>query len=165
MPSRGEREPRKHRSRTSQDLGYGGYDGQQGDGYEGGYGNDYGQERKRDKDRKENRGSRGYDHGLVKEKNAAAGRRYDVQAPDASIVLEGYRADILNGFEEPQARYNPVSCMLLLCEWLSRGNQRLIFCHGIGKYGASAKFYVIQYQRSYTSAFVSGDSVMGCEGV
>ncbi|KAF7942062.1 hypothetical protein BELL_0026g00280 [Botrytis elliptica] len=109
MPSRGEREPRKHRSRTSQDLGYGGHDGQQGDGFEGGYGNDYGQERTRDKDRKENRRSRGYDDGLVKEKNAAAGRRYDVQAPDASIVLEGYRADILNGFEEPQERYNPVN--------------------------------------------------------
>lgn len=113
MPSRGEREPR---SRTSQDMGYGGYDGQQGDVYEGGYGNDYGQERTRDKDRKENRRSRGYDDGLVKEKSAAAGRRYDVQAPDASIVLEGYRADILNGFEEPQARYNPVSCIWLLCE-------------------------------------------------
>ncbi|KAF7856896.1 hypothetical protein EAF04_009657 [Stromatinia cepivora] len=107
MPSRGEREPRKHRSRTSQDLGYGGYNGQQGGDSQDGYGNDYGQKTRGDKGRKENRGSRDYGYGSMKEKNAAAGRRYDVQAPDTSIVLEGYRADILNVFEEPQARYNP----------------------------------------------------------
>ncbi|ESZ94948.1 hypothetical protein SBOR_4672 [Sclerotinia borealis F-4128] len=111
MPSRGDREPRKRRSRTSRDLGYEGYDGQQGDDYGDGVGNgngnDYGQERRRDTDSKENRGSRDYDHNLVKGKRLVDGRRYDVQAPDASVVLEGYRADILNGFEEPQARYNP----------------------------------------------------------
>lgn len=111
MPSRGEREPRKHSSRSSQDLGHGGYDAQQRDDYGDGYGNDYGQERRTDNDRKENRRSRDYDYGPVKEKNDVGGKRYDVQAPDASIVLEGYRADIMNGFEEPHARYNPVSCI------------------------------------------------------
>ncbi|KAI9648461.1 hypothetical protein NHQ30_003095 [Ciborinia camelliae] len=104
MPSRGERDSRNHRSRTSQDLGYRTYDGQEGDNYGDEFGGDYGQNRRGNK---ENRGSRDYLYGSVKEKAVAAGRRYDVQAPDASIVLEGYKADILNGFEEPQARYNP----------------------------------------------------------
>lgn len=92
---------------ASQDLGYEAFDGQ---------GDDYRNDRRPVKDRKENRESRDSDYG-VKERRAA-GRRYDVQAPDTSIVLEGYRADILNGFEEPQAQYNPVSCpdcILLLC--------------------------------------------------
>ncbi|KAB8304544.1 hypothetical protein EYC80_003928 [Monilinia laxa] len=99
MPSRGERDQlvsRKRKSMASQDLGYGEFDGQD---------DDYGNDRRAAKDRKENRESRDSDYG-VKERRAA-GRRYDVQAPDTSIVLEGYRADILNGFEEPQARYNP----------------------------------------------------------
>lgn len=107
MPSRGDREPRKNRSRTSQDLGFGEYNAQQSGDSQDGYGNDYGQKMRGEMGRKENRGSRDYDYGSMKEKNAAAGKRYDVQAPDTSIVLEGYRADILNGFEEPQARYNP----------------------------------------------------------
>ncbi|KAG4034891.1 hypothetical protein MFRU_002g02400 [Monilinia fructicola] len=99
MPSRGERdqlESRKRKSMASQDLGYEAFDGQ---------GDDYRNDRRPVKDRKENRESRDSDYG-VKERRAA-GRRYDVQAPDTSIVLEGYRADILNGFEEPQAQYNP----------------------------------------------------------
>lgn len=89
-------------------MGYVAYDGGQGNEYADGSGIDNGQEKRND--RKENRGSR---NSAVKEKSAA-GRRYDVQAPDASNVLEGYRADILNGFEAPQERYNPVSCVLYI---------------------------------------------------
>ncbi|KAA8575204.1 hypothetical protein EYC84_004401 [Monilinia fructicola] len=78
MPSRGERdqlESRKRKSMASQDLGYEAFDGQ---------GDDYRNDRRPVKDRKENRESRDSDYG-VKERRAA-GRRYDVQAPDTSIV-------------------------------------------------------------------------------
>ncbi|KAB8304543.1 hypothetical protein EYC80_003928 [Monilinia laxa] len=142
MPSRGERDQlvsRKRKSMASQDLGYGEFDGQD---------DDYGNDRRAAKDRKENRESRDSDYG-VKERRAA-GRRYDVQAPDTSIVLEGYRADILNGFEEPQARYNPVSCIaciFLLCGWGSRKSLKTdVRRDGTGKCGASAKFDATQYQ-------------------
>lgn len=37
------------------------------------------------------------------------GARGRSQEPNGRVVLEGYRSDIMNGFEAPKPRYNPVS--------------------------------------------------------
>lgn len=70
-------------SRPSQDLGYGaGYGGQ----------NRYGNENTNPKS-----------YGSAKPKS---GRPLE---PNGRIILEGYRKDIVNGFEGEKPRYNPVS--------------------------------------------------------
>jgi hypothetical protein len=40
---------------------------------------------------------------------AQKGPRGRSQEPNGRVVLEGYRNDIMNGFEAPKPRYNPVS--------------------------------------------------------
>lgn len=40
---------------------------------------------------------------------AQSGRKGGPPDPNGRIILEGYRDDILNGFEGPKPRYNPVS--------------------------------------------------------
>jgi hypothetical protein len=105
MPSRGERE---HRSRSSRDLEY-------GERRRDDHGEDHGHTREGGRNEREGRSHRDHGsrsvsrNGSVNEGRRADRERYDVQAPNGSIVLEGYREDILNGFEEPQPRYNPVS--------------------------------------------------------
>jgi hypothetical protein len=37
------------------------------------------------------------------------GQRRGPQEPSGRVVLEGYRDDIMNGFEMPKSRFNPVS--------------------------------------------------------
>lgn len=70
-------------SRTGQDLGYG-----------GGYGgpNRYG-----------NENANPNSYGFAKPKSGGS------LEPNGRIILEGYRKDIVNGFEGEKLRYNPVS--------------------------------------------------------
>jgi hypothetical protein len=61
-------------------------------------------------------------------------RRYDVpgqngprggsQEPNGRIALEGYRDEIMNGFEAPKPRYNPVSSADLSQEWESEADDK-----------------------------------------
>jgi len=72
-------------STPSQDLGYGGaYGGQ--NGY-----------------RNENVDSRSY--------ASAEPRSAGLQGPNGRVALEGYRKDIMTGFEGDKPRYNPVSAV------------------------------------------------------
>jgi hypothetical protein len=69
--------------RPSQDLGYGGGGAQ--NGYRNGDGNSY-----------------------VPSDPRLNGRMEGQQEPNGKVVLEGYRSDIMSGFQE-KSRYNPVS--------------------------------------------------------
>jgi len=75
--------------RPSADLGYGG---------QGGYGGP----------------QSGYRNENINPRNNGSapqnGRRTGSQEPSGRIVLDGYRKDIMNGFEAEHPRYNPVSC-------------------------------------------------------
>lgn len=113
MPDRAERHQhhRKHRSRSSHDLGYDRepdfdrYERRRDD-----FDDDdmHASERRSHTHKSRSRERR--KHGSSREgRGSSRADKYEVQPPDSSIVLEGYREDILNGFEEPQARYNPVS--------------------------------------------------------
>lgn len=72
--------------RPSADLGYKGGQGEHGLPLQKGYRND------------ENTEQRSY-----------GGQRGHSQEPNGRVILEGYRNDIMNGFEAPKPRYNPVS--------------------------------------------------------
>jgi hypothetical protein len=37
------------------------------------------------------------------------GQRGGAQEPSGRVILEGYREDIMNGFEAPKSMFNPVS--------------------------------------------------------
>ena len=85
-PSRGKALP----LRPSADLGYGGGQGRYGSG-QNGYRND------------ENSAPRTFGT------SGQSGQMGGSQVLNGRIVLEGYRNDIINGFEPPKPRYNPVS--------------------------------------------------------
>jgi hypothetical protein len=76
--------------RPSADLGNGGGQGGYGSG-QNGYRND------------ENLAPRTFGT------SGQSGQMGGSQVPNGRIVLEGYRNDIINGFEPPKPRYNPVS--------------------------------------------------------
>jgi hypothetical protein len=97
--------------RPSADLGYREGQGKYGGGQkaQNGYRND------------ENANPRSY------EAPKPNGPRGASQEPNARIILEGYRNEIMNGFESPKPQYNPVSSSELSQEWALKGNdERMI---------------------------------------
>jgi hypothetical protein len=49
------------------------------------------------------------------------GQRGRSPGPNGRVILEGYRNDIMTGFEVPKPRYNPVSRAQLRAELRSKG--------------------------------------------
>jgi len=86
--------------KPGQDLGYNG-----GQGGYGGTQNGY---------RNENADSRNYNAGQQN------GRIGGPQEPSGRTILEGYRKDIMNGFEDEKPRYNPVSYANFAPVWNSK---------------------------------------------
>ena len=77
--------------RPSADLGYKGGQGEYGLPLQKGYRND------------ENAEQRSYG---AQDQNRQRGRS---QEPNGRVILEGYRNDMMKGYEAPKPRYNPVS--------------------------------------------------------
>lgn len=53
--------------------------------------------------------------------NARNKEMYSTQGPNGAVILEGYRDDIMNGFQGEKPRYNPVSFHLPLLKKIING--------------------------------------------
>ncbi len=76
------------------------------------------------------------------------------QQPDGATIMEGYRSDAMNGFQE-DIRYNPVS--------VSLGVEKMLTC--LEKHRPPSELAAAQRQRSHSGTSFGGDGIGRRQGI